>query len=83
MTRTIDAIYENGLLRPLEPLDFAEHEQVRITVQNGHEDWIDHDAEAMAKRESQNAPSLEEVRRQLSGIPGSWADDLIKDRGEY
>jgi predicted DNA-binding antitoxin AbrB/MazE fold protein len=84
MTRTITAVYENGLLRPLEPLDIAEREEVRITVQNGEgDDWVDHEAEALAKRESHGAPSLEEVRLELSRLPGSWADDLIADRGEY
>lgn len=29
----IDAIYENGVLRPTQPLPLQEHEQVRITVQ--------------------------------------------------
>lgn len=30
---TVEAIYESGVLRPLEPLDtLQEHERVRITV---------------------------------------------------
>ena len=34
MTRTINAVYENGLLRPLQPLDgFAEHAQVKLTIE--------------------------------------------------
>lgn len=34
MNITIEAIYESGVLRPLEPLDgLKEHERVRITVQ--------------------------------------------------
>lgn len=34
MTRTIDAIYEGGVLRPLHLLDgIAEHARVRVTVQ--------------------------------------------------
>jgi predicted DNA-binding antitoxin AbrB/MazE fold protein len=33
MTMTIDAIYENGLLRPQQPLPLREHERVRITLQ--------------------------------------------------
>jgi predicted DNA-binding antitoxin AbrB/MazE fold protein len=34
MTITVEAVYESGVLRPLEPLDaLREHERVRITVQ--------------------------------------------------
>jgi predicted DNA-binding antitoxin AbrB/MazE fold protein len=84
MKQTIEAIYENGLLRPLAPLNLTEHERVTLTVQNGDiEDWLDHDAIAMAKHESAGAPSLEQVRKELSEVPGSWADDIIADRGEY
>jgi predicted DNA-binding antitoxin AbrB/MazE fold protein len=32
MERTITAIYENGVLRPLAPLDLPEHAQVEIDV---------------------------------------------------
>jgi predicted DNA-binding antitoxin AbrB/MazE fold protein len=33
MTLTIEAIYENGVLKPCEPLPLQEHEKVTITVQ--------------------------------------------------
>jgi predicted DNA-binding antitoxin AbrB/MazE fold protein len=33
MTLTVDAIYENGVLKPAEPLPFKEHEKVTVTVQ--------------------------------------------------
>lgn len=33
MTITIDAIYENGVLRPIQPLLLKEQEQVRVTVE--------------------------------------------------
>jgi len=33
MQKTVDAIYENGALRPLEPLTWlAEHAQVKVTI---------------------------------------------------
>jgi predicted DNA-binding antitoxin AbrB/MazE fold protein len=35
MTITVEAVYESGVLKPLEPLDdLKEHERVRITVQS-------------------------------------------------
>jgi predicted DNA-binding antitoxin AbrB/MazE fold protein len=33
MPLTIEAIYENGVLKPTEPLPFKEHEKVTVTVQ--------------------------------------------------
>lgn len=32
MTITIEATYENGVLKPLQPLPLKEHETVRISV---------------------------------------------------
>lgn len=32
MTQVVSAIYENGVLRPLEKLDLHEHEQVEIVI---------------------------------------------------
>jgi predicted DNA-binding antitoxin AbrB/MazE fold protein len=33
MTLTVEAIYENGVLKPAQQLPFKEHEKVRVTVQ--------------------------------------------------
>jgi predicted DNA-binding antitoxin AbrB/MazE fold protein len=33
MAITVDAVYENGVLKPAEPLPLRENEKVRITVQ--------------------------------------------------
>jgi predicted DNA-binding antitoxin AbrB/MazE fold protein len=33
MTITIDATYEDGVLKPAQPLPFDEHAQVRVTVE--------------------------------------------------
>jgi predicted DNA-binding antitoxin AbrB/MazE fold protein len=35
MTITVEAIYENGMLKPTEPLPLKEHERVRITLNTG------------------------------------------------
>ena len=32
MARVVNAIYENGTLKPLEALDLPEHQRVRITI---------------------------------------------------
>ena len=33
MPITVEAVYENGVLKPAEPLPLAEHEKVRVTVE--------------------------------------------------
>jgi predicted DNA-binding antitoxin AbrB/MazE fold protein len=35
MALTIEAVYENGVLKPVQPLPLKEHEKVRITVEQG------------------------------------------------
>lgn len=35
MPRTIEVIYEGGILRPLSPLKLKEREKVRITLEEG------------------------------------------------
>lgn len=37
MSRTIDAIYEDGVLKPLEPLDLPEHAKTRVTIEESAE----------------------------------------------
>jgi len=33
MTLTVDAVYENGVLKPAKPLPLSEHERVTLTIQ--------------------------------------------------
>jgi predicted DNA-binding antitoxin AbrB/MazE fold protein len=33
MQRTAEAIFEDGVLKPLEPLDLAEHQVVQLTIE--------------------------------------------------
>lgn len=39
MTLTVEAIYENGVLKPVQPLPLQEHEKVRITIEPA-ENWV-------------------------------------------
>ena len=34
MARQLDAVYEQGVLRPLEPLALPEHQRVRLTLED-------------------------------------------------
>lgn len=33
MTIVFEAVYENGVLKPIQPLPLKEHEKVRLTIQ--------------------------------------------------
>jgi predicted DNA-binding antitoxin AbrB/MazE fold protein len=43
MSITIDAVYENGVLKPAEPLALKEHERVRVTIQPATS-WVEETA---------------------------------------
>ncbi|MEK7754532.1 MAG: antitoxin family protein, partial [Acidobacteriota bacterium] len=64
MTKTLQAVYENGVLRPLEPLPLREHQRVTVTVSDPAERWLDHEYVERVKKDVAAmgpAPSLEEV----------------------
>jgi len=85
MSKPIEAIYENGILRPLEPLALEEHQRVTITIaEDGEvqEDLFDPEFTQWCTEQSHNAPSLEEVRRSLSKIQGAMADVVTAERDE-
>ena len=82
MIQQIDAVYENGLLRPSQSLQLAENERVRITVvTDDHDDLLDDDF--AAGREFDADVSLEDVRSALSTIRGSMDAAIHELRGEY
>lgn len=39
MALTVEAVVENGLLRPMQPLPLKENERVRITIQS-KDNWV-------------------------------------------
>jgi len=88
MPLQVDAVYENGVLRPLQPLDLKEHERVVVSVVKAKapsRSGLDVEYIEKMKREIQDvdpAPGLDEVRRRLSKIPGSMAAEIVADRGE-
>ena len=82
MIQQIEAIYENGVLRPSQSLGLAEHERVRITVVTGdHDDLLDDNFLVGQKLDA--VASLEEVRAGLSTIQGSMDVAINELRGEY
>ena len=89
MTKQIEAVYENGILRPLEPLPLEEMERVRLTITNDTADPL----EALVDREFLEncsrelaglgrVPTLDEVHETLAHDKSSWSDAIIAERRE-
>ena len=91
MSRQIQAVYENGVLRPLSPLDLAENQVVSVVVSDTQEagqlsrakldldflEWVRKEAEKLPP-----PPGMEEIRRRLAKIPGSLTADFFAEREE-
>jgi predicted DNA-binding antitoxin AbrB/MazE fold protein len=88
MPLRVEAIYEKGVLRPLQPLGLKESERVMVSVVTATASdgpRLDVEFTEKIKRELQDAgpaPGLEEVRRRLAKISGSMAAEIISERGE-
>jgi len=81
--KKVEAIHENGVLRPLELLDLPEHQRVTIIVYPSlEEDWLDAECLHLCATEADESLSLEVVREALGKIPGSLTADFIAEREE-
>jgi predicted DNA-binding antitoxin AbrB/MazE fold protein len=79
--KSVEAIYENGVFRPLEPVDLPEHQRVEVTIAD-EDDWLDRDYIQWAASQVQESVSLDAVREALAKIPGSLTADFIAEREE-
>ena len=88
MTRQVDAVYENGVLRPLEPLQLEEHQHVRVTISSILGDrlaslidqgFLEQRNEVAA---ADHIPTHEEVRGMTAEDTGSWSEAIIAEREE-
>ena len=89
MTKRVEAVYENGLLRPLEPLPLREHQRVTVVITEAQSSpelsHPDLDYLEAVKKEvaSMGRPrTLEEIHEITSKDPTSWADAIIAEREE-
>jgi predicted DNA-binding antitoxin AbrB/MazE fold protein len=87
MTRQVEAVYENGVLRPLEPLALDEHQRVTVTVADMPNDplraHLDLDYIERVKKEvaaMDRIPTLEEVRAIASKDSTSWSETIVAER---
>jgi len=87
MQKTFGAVYEKGVLRPLEPLALAESQRVSLTMEEPSVDLADDevlDQELLNSLAGENLPevSLEEVQACLAKIPGSMTAAFSAEREE-
>jgi len=85
MTRTLQAVYENGAFRPLEPVCCRELERVILTIESAdlaEETLVDHEFLTYCESQADDTVSLETVRQALAKIPGSLVDDIRAERDE-
>ena len=87
MTKQVEAVYENGVLRPLEPLPLREHQLVTVLITGGttvpQRSHLDLQFLERIKREVEAAepiPTHEEIRRMTSTDPDSWAALIVSER---
>ena len=83
MQKTFEAVYENGVLRPLETLQLPNNERVTVTIEDlaaSGQDLAGYFSPEEWEAAAHDEISLEEVRRALSSIPGSLSDSVVASR---
>jgi predicted DNA-binding antitoxin AbrB/MazE fold protein len=86
MHQQVEVVYENGVLRPLEPLPrhLQEHQHLTVTIDTpgALEARRDSACVAAASRDADPTVTLEEVRSILAKVPGTLADAVRAERDE-
>lgn len=83
MEKTVQAVYEDGVLRPLEPVPLEDRQEVTVTISDEGNIPRDHPLVASPDEWADAAGdsiSLDEVRRALATIRGSLAEAVIEER---
>lgn len=85
MTFQVDAIYDNGVLKPLAPLALADQAQVKLTIETSQPSISLEDEIARQKA------AMEELDREIAALPttgrnDNWSvrqhDELLYGKGE-
>lgn len=88
MSQTVDAIFENGVFRPQDPVDLANGERVSLIIApkcdfadlSDVADLLDGAYLEACRRKPSEAPSLEDVRKSLQVFGGSLSDVICAER---
>ena len=73
MTLAVDAIFENGVLKPLNPLELAEHQKVHLIVETNA---TPPPVPAQGRWHWQEAQAIED------GFAGAVAEEIARQRRE-
>ena len=68
MARQLEAIFEDGVLRPLEPLTLPEHQRVRLTI----DEQPGQTGSPGAKPANERVAELEWLAREAGAFAGQW-----------
>jgi predicted DNA-binding antitoxin AbrB/MazE fold protein len=81
MIQQLEAVWQGGVLRPLQPLDWQENQKGSLTVQaTADEELLDTEYIRYCEANADYSITLEEVRKALASIPGSMTGDFIEGR---
>ena len=83
MEKTVQAVYEDGVLRPLEPIPLENHQEVTVRISDENDILRDHPLVASPEEWAGAAGdtiSLDEVRRALATIRGSLSEAVLEER---
>ena len=83
MEKTAQAVYEDGVLRPLEPIPLEDRQEVTVTISDEGDIPRDHSLVASPDEWADSAGdsiSLDEVRNALATIRGSLSEAVIEER---
>ena len=83
MSIQMEAVYENGAFRPLQPVACREQERVLLTVESlgaKEKNLLDEEFLAYCETQADDSVSLEAVRQALAKIPGSLTSDIRAER---
>jgi predicted DNA-binding antitoxin AbrB/MazE fold protein len=84
MTQKVQAVYEGGVLRPIEPLRLAENQLVSVILFDDatSEEVLEFEDPTYFEALADNTVTPEAVRAGLSKIPGSLDADFFAERDE-
>jgi predicted DNA-binding antitoxin AbrB/MazE fold protein len=85
MSNTVPAIFENGLLRPLEELPLRQNQRVVLHVEevaDSADELEDIGFAAYCRHEGDPSITVEEVRAALAVIPGTLTAACSAERDE-
>jgi predicted DNA-binding antitoxin AbrB/MazE fold protein len=79
MQKTFEAVYERGVLRPLEPLALPDNQRVTLSIKTPDNlaDAAAYFTEAEWNAALHDDISLDEVHQALSSIDGSLSDAVV------